>query len=81
MGNISFIVGHYKCGTTWLINILSLHPDIIGLAETNLFNYAFEKSPRERTYILFTYSAWGDGGLKRLPRCMAGKILNPIRKY
>lgn len=81
MTKFAFIVGHYKCGTTWLINLLSLHPDIIGLAETNLFKYVFNKEFVETTNILFNGTAWADGGLKRLPRRMVGKILNPIRKY
>ncbi|WP_456370376.1 sulfotransferase family protein [Thermodesulfatator atlanticus] len=78
---IAFIVGHYKCGTTWLINMLSLHPEIIGLAETNLFKYVFDKTPGETTEILFSGTAWSEGGLKRLPRNFVAKIVNPIRKY
>jgi hypothetical protein len=27
-----FIVGHYKSGSTWLLNLLSLHPAISGVA-------------------------------------------------
>ena len=81
MTRFAFIVGHYKCGTTWVINLLSLHPDIIGLAETNLFKYVFNRDFVETTCILFSQTAWGDGGLKRLPRRLLGRILNPIRKY
>ena len=77
---IAFIVGHYKCGTTWLINMLSLHPDIIGIAETNLFKYAFSTKVNERLNILFSHSAWGDGGIRRLPRHILGRFVNPIRK-
>ncbi|MDP9254715.1 MAG: sulfotransferase, partial [Verrucomicrobiota bacterium] len=31
-----FIVGQYKCGTTWLLRILSAHPDVIGVAEIDI---------------------------------------------
>ena len=81
MTRFAFIVGHYKCGTTWVINLLSLHPDIIGLAETNLFKYVFNKDFEEITDILFTGTAWGDGGLKRFPRRLLGRLLKPVRKY
>ncbi|AEH45602.1 sulfotransferase [Thermodesulfatator indicus DSM 15286] len=80
MSSIAFIVGHYKCGTTWLINMLSLHPDIIGLAETNLFKYAFNKSPKERTKILFYKTAWAEVSTPFI-KVFARKILNPVRKY
>ena len=76
-----FIVGHFKCGTTWLINMLSLHPDIIGIAETNLFNYVFDRTPEQSTQILFTKTAWSEGGITYFPRYIGGRILNPIRKY
>ncbi|OAG26998.1 sulfotransferase family protein [Thermodesulfatator autotrophicus] len=80
MSNIAFIVGHYKCGTTWLINMLSLHPDIIGLAETNLFKYAFNKKAEERTKILFYETAWAE---KWTPysKILLRKLVNPVRKY
>jgi hypothetical protein len=29
-----FIVGHYKSGSTWLLNMLSLHPEVRGVQET-----------------------------------------------
>jgi len=79
--NIAFIVGHYKCGTTWLINMLSLHPDIIGLAETNLFKYAFDKSIPETTKILFNYTAWAERGIRNLPKNLLAKLVNPVRKF
>ena len=34
---LGFIVGHYKSGSTWLINLLSLHPGIRGVSETHVF--------------------------------------------
>jgi Sulfotransferase domain len=35
-----FIVGQYKCGTTWLLRILSTHPHVIGVAEINVVKAA-----------------------------------------
>jgi Sulfotransferase domain len=31
-----FIVGQYKCGTTWLLRILSAHPNVIGVTELDV---------------------------------------------
>jgi hypothetical protein len=31
-----FIVGQYKCGTSWLAEILGAHPDVIGVDEINI---------------------------------------------
>jgi len=81
MTRLAFIVGHYKCGTTWLINMLSLHPNIIGVSETNLFKYVFDMSPNETTHILFNKTAWAEGGTKNFPRRIVGDIVNPIRRY
>ena len=35
-----FIVGQYKCGTTWLLRTLSAHPHVIGVAEINVVKAA-----------------------------------------
>jgi hypothetical protein len=35
-----FIIGQYKCGTTWLLRILSAHPHVIGVAEINVVKAA-----------------------------------------
>ncbi|MFN2541180.1 MAG: sulfotransferase [Chthoniobacterales bacterium] len=35
-----FIVGQYKCGTTWLLRILSAHPDVIGVGEFDVVSAA-----------------------------------------
>jgi len=55
---LGFIVGHYKAGSTWLSNILSLHPDIVGVRETHAFRYA-EENLSTATSLLFDGSAWG----------------------
>lgn len=61
----AFIVGHRKSGSTWLLNLLSLHPDIRGLMETNLFHLGWaEPDPVPRTEWLFSKSPWSEGGTK-----------------
>ena len=35
-----FIIGQYKCGTTWLLRILSAHPHVIGVAEIDVVKAA-----------------------------------------
>jgi hypothetical protein len=35
-----FIVGQYKCGTTWLLGILSAHPKVIGVEEMDVVRAA-----------------------------------------
>jgi len=35
-----FIIGQYKCGTTWLLRILSAHPNVIGVAEMDVVRAA-----------------------------------------
>jgi SAM-dependent methyltransferase len=35
-----FIVGQYKCGTTWLLDILSAHPQVLGVAEIDVVRAA-----------------------------------------
>jgi len=59
----AFIVGHRKSGSTWLLNLMSLHPDIRGLMETNLFHVGWsEPDPERRTAWLFSHSPWSEGG-------------------
>jgi hypothetical protein len=59
----AFIVGHRKSGSTWLLNLMSLHPDIRGLMETNLFHLGWnEPDPERRTERLFSQTPWSNGG-------------------
>jgi hypothetical protein len=59
----AFIVGHRKSGSTWLLNLMSLHPDIRGLMETNLFHLGWaEADPERRTDRLFSQTPWSEGG-------------------
>ncbi len=61
--DFAFIVGHRKSGSTWLLNLLSLHPDVRGVMETSLFEIAWrEPDPRRRTEQVFTGTPWSRGG-------------------
>ena len=64
-----FIVGHYKSGSTWLLNMLSLHPEVRGIQETHAFHH-LRKAPdlRRCTRTLYTAVPWSGGGLGHLPR-------------
>jgi Sulfotransferase domain len=61
-----FIVGQYKCGTSWLARILGAHPDIIGVHEIDIVdasckikNGAVTLAPMEqRLDRFFDKSAW-----------------------
>lgn len=35
-----FIVGQYKCGTSWLLQILSAHPNVVGVEEIDIVSAA-----------------------------------------
>jgi hypothetical protein len=63
-----FIVGHYKSGSTWLLNMLSLHPEIRGIQETHIFHH-LRHAPdlRACTRVLYTSVPWSGGGLWRYP--------------
>ncbi len=61
--DFAFIVGHRKSGSTWLLNLLSLHPDIRGVMETAAFEIAWEQPDLDqRTGKLFTHTPWSKGG-------------------
>ena len=61
-----FIVGQYKCGTSWLSRILSAHPAVIGVAEIdvvgashNIKRGAITIAPtQERLERFFDKSSW-----------------------
>ncbi len=79
---LGFIVGHFKSGSTWLINLLSLHPKIVGIAETNIFHHAFKYGDfKKSNEVLFKKTAWGEEGLKKLPKHYLAKLVNNFRKY
>ena len=65
--NLIFILGNYKSGSTWLLKILSLHPDIRSLGETHIFNHvAAAQTLDDCTHKLFHEVPWSNGGTRRL---------------
>ena len=79
--NFCFIVGHYKSGSTWLANLLSLHPDVCGVRETHIFRYA--KSGPDLaacTRRIFQDVAWAEGGTRNLLRNRIARWLQPFRR-
>jgi len=78
---MAFIVGHYKSGSTWLVNLLSLHPAVRCIGETSIFPYVTSCSDfRQCTKNLFTKSFWSEGGLRGLPRHRLSKWASPLLK-
>ncbi|HET9225254.1 MAG TPA: sulfotransferase [Thermoanaerobaculia bacterium] len=77
----AFIVGHRKSGSTWLLNLMSLHPDIRGLMETNLFHIGWaEPDPVRRTDRLFSQTPWSAGGTRALLKHHLLKLAAPVLK-
>lgn len=75
----AFIVGHRKSGSTWLLNLLSLHPEIRGVMETHLFHHGWtEPDPARRTEKLFERTPWAEGGLKRWPLHQLARLARPF---
>ena len=57
---LAMIVGQYKSGSTWLLNLLSRHPDVRGILETTVFGLCHRiPDRRERTEALFGTTEWG----------------------
>ena len=76
---LALIVGHYKSGSSWLDNVLSVHPDVRGLQETHVFRYALKNSISGAVEKLFTISSWAEGGWRNLPRQRAGQAWHFVR--
>lgn len=77
----AFIVGHRKSGSTWLLNLMSLHPDIRGLMETNLFHLGWsEPDPVRRTDRLFSQTPWSEGGAGSLVKRYLMSLAAPVLK-
>ncbi|HEX3130506.1 MAG TPA: sulfotransferase [Thermoanaerobaculia bacterium] len=77
----AFIVGHRKSGSTWLLNLLSLHPDIRGLMETNLFHLGWtDPDPVSRTDRLFSQTPWSEGGTKSILSHHLKRLAAPVLK-
>jgi hypothetical protein len=75
----AFIVGHRKSGSTWLLNLMSLHPDIRGLMETNLFHLSWaEPDPDRRTELLYSQTPWSEGGPRKLLHHYLQRLTAPV---
>lgn len=75
------IVGQYKSGSTWLENLLSLHPDVRSLRETNVFHNAFERDDLARGAQRVLYeSSWGDSGRWGRLRTRVAGVVRPLRR-
>jgi len=75
----AFIVGHYKAGSTWLVRLLSQHPDIRSLDETQIFRRATHTADLAAcTQLLFTTVPWSGGGLKNLPRYRTRQLVKRL---
>lgn len=62
-----FIVGQWKCGTTWLLNILNAHPHVVGQDEIDIIRCSCNvdqagcysiASTQERIERFFNLSGW-----------------------
>jgi hypothetical protein len=61
-----FIVGQYKCGTTWLLTVLSAHPLAVGVDEIDIIHAACKVNGsavhltplEERLRLFFVNNAW-----------------------
>jgi hypothetical protein len=47
-----FIVGQYKCGTSWLLNVLNAHPQIAGVDEIDLVRAACQLTMDENGHFM-----------------------------
>jgi hypothetical protein len=76
---LAFIVGHRKSGSTWLLNLLSLHPDVRGVMETHLFRHGWQETdPALRTAKLFEQTPWAQGGPRRWPVHALTRLARPF---
>ncbi len=77
---LAFIVGHYKSGSTWLLNLLSLHPQVRGVGETSIFAYSSANPDLcEVAHKLYNEGFWGRGGLRTLVRSRFAEWSRPLR--
>ena len=72
----AFIVGQYKSGSTWLLHLLSLHPDIRGVNETHVFQ-AFDPRLSIADWVdrMFTKVPWAEGGFDNRRRYLVRRFL------
>jgi hypothetical protein len=75
----AFIVGHRKSGSTWLLNLLSLHPAVRGVMETHLFHHGWsETDPARRTVKLFEHTPWSEGGPRQWLKRRLTRLAKPL---
>jgi Sulfotransferase family len=80
--NLAFIVGHYRSGSTWLLQLLSLHPEIRGVHETHIFALTADAADlTEARRHLFSTVPWSYGGEKRLLRHWLRRRLRPLTRW
>ncbi|NUO80934.1 sulfotransferase [candidate division KSB1 bacterium] len=78
-GNLVFILGNYKSGSTWLLKILSLHPEIRSLSETHIFHHvAAAQNFEDCTHKLFHEVPWSNGGTRQLLAYRLLRLSRPL---
>lgn len=77
----AFILGNYKSGSTWLLQMLSLHPEIRGVSETHIF-HQLHKTPDfpACTHKLFHDVPFSAGGPEKYLGYRAAQLAAPIAK-
>ena len=78
---LAFVIGHYRSGSTWLSNLLSLHPGIRSLRETHAFRLAFESADLASCHrVLFREPSWADRGPWNFVRTRAASLVRSLRR-
>ena len=79
---LAFILGNYKSGSTWLLTLLSLHPWIRGVRETQIFTHleGADDFPA-RAEKIFSGVPWASGGVGQLPKHKLLTLARPIVKH
>ncbi len=81
-GNLAFIVGHYRSGSTWLLQLLSLHPQIRGVHETHIFALTADSPDlADARRQLFSSVPWSYGGERRWLRHWLRRRLRPLTRF
>ena len=96
MGNapqVAFIVGMARAGTTWMMNSLNMHPEIVSFGETAYFGanwhepdhngeYGAEQLRKIKAYLkqvnMHTCYEWEDGGIVGLTPDTQARIVEKV---
>lgn len=79
--HLAFIVGHYKAGSTWLLNMLCLHPEVRGIRETHAFHHVrHSANAHDCTETLFHHVPFAQGGPKAYLKHQLIQLFAPILK-